>query len=210
MRKTLLVVCLITVIVIAGSVFAASTMIRPDETQENEMPKYGYFYYNGNAYAVRTEEQRKIIDEYEFGHIPAGDVLVMLGEMDESDREKERTLKAVEKALSKLSKDASQSAIVSTLDQVLGGCDEYGGSGIEHYVYNIPGEGSIVVSLGSARWHNEDSSEQKVIFVSGMGFKAEGWTFEEHLEYLESTGLPKEEADKIRASHEKSKKEQEQ
>ena len=161
-------------------------MIR-EEPVSFETSEITSFTYAGKEYELKTEDQKEFFRKNsESGgcYINAKAILKYLGVLEQED--KPYTLKEVGEVLTKLDKSAGAYEVVLALDTLAGACDFCGGSGWMQYHYSLVNGGGITVEMGGLTSYTEivdGNPAIRNIWHPGLGFKAEGWTWEEIDQY---------------------------
>ncbi len=156
---------------------AAEANVLSKEDEKGE-PAGGYFSFYGVDYPVYDPEQWTMInEELQKYEIHGKDLLNKLGVLTESQLK--CTIEDVKKCLSELdvynpnNYDANEYAVVCALNKVAGCFDYAGGSTVSQYVYMLS-DGNPVVVSSNGRVRTNDG----LIYVSGYGYNADGWTAE--------------------------------
>ena len=196
MKKTtkIIVIALCAAVLLGGGTVLAKAvtqkeeydMIR-EEAVSFETPEITSFTYGGKEYELKTEDQKEFFKKNsESGgcFMNPKAILKYLGVLEQED--KPYTLKEVEEVLNKLDKSAGAYEVVLALDTLAGACDRCGGSGWMQYHYSLVNGSGITVEMSGATAYTETVDGKPVfrtIWYPGMGFKAEGWTWDEINQY---------------------------
>ena len=185
----------VLVLILVGGIFlftnglkakGKNVPMKPVESDDPANYPFGAFLFGGKIYALQSEDQKKFVEEHTDGsEVSVKEIAKYLGIIEE---EQPYTIDDIYRVLSKLDKNADEGEILAALDSVAGACDVQGGSGVLHTWYHTPDGFNIMVQFSSVTL-SRGETESRNIFILGMGFKAEGWSKEEFLDYLKGQGI---------------------